>query len=493
MLALFVVLSFGEVLIGQNLVINPSFESYSTCPDYVHQFDFTNYWHNPTVSSPDLYNTCGGPQSPVYAGQNLVGTQQAHTGFGYAGLIPYALPLNTIGCDNSIINEYKEYIQGKLTIPLISGKKYCVSFWISLAELSRYGTRDIGVYFSNNLINKTYEHELNVTPQLQNKHISLDSFDWQKLEWTYIAKGGERYITIGNFKKSANTNVFPVNCSAPQGISYYYIDDVSVVQGNCQNCTILFDKTKNVCKKDGMLSAIAVSGIAPYTYHWSNGAKTSDIFNLEAGTYWVTVSGSDGCKSIDSISIDQRFAPTIAPYINTVGVKDTSIYVGDTLFFASGNDQTALGVTYSWNAIEALGHNFGFLSSTMEQTLAIPPYNGVYKVKLTATAPGGCVDNDYLQVIVQGEYNGIPNAFSPNGDGTNDYFRPIGLNYTEIIDFSIYNRWGQKLYTNYPTSKGWDGTYNGIEQPAEVYFYVLRFQQEGMSEKNQRGAFTLIR
>jgi gliding motility-associated-like protein len=87
----------------------------------------------------------------------------------------------------------------------------------------------------------------------------------------------------------------------------------------------------------------------------------------------------------------------------------------------------------------------------------------------------------------------LPNAFSPNGDGLNDVFRPVIMNqWVELGDFSIYNRYGQRVYYSRDIQEGWDGTYNG--QPAELatYFYIITFKI-GDKSYTHKGDVTLTR
>jgi gliding motility-associated-like protein len=89
----------------------------------------------------------------------------------------------------------------------------------------------------------------------------------------------------------------------------------------------------------------------------------------------------------------------------------------------------------------------------------------------------------------------VPNAFSPNGDGTNDLFRVLYKPGTEILDFSIYNRWGQKIYDVHTDNPhGWDGTYVGETQPLGVYSYFINLRYTPTNQSRlHSGNFTLIR
>jgi gliding motility-associated-like protein len=110
---------------------------------------------------------------------------------------------------------------------------------------------------------------------------------------------------------------------------------------------------------------------------------------------------------------------------------------------------------------------------------------------LTAASDEGCVASESVIVkIVKSFY--MPNAFTPNGDGKNDVFRiPPGIS-LKLKEFSIYNKWGTKVFSTQNLSKGWDGTISGKQQATGVYVYII----EGTNENSSlflKGSFILIR
>jgi len=105
---------------------------------------------------------------------------------------------------------------------------------------------------------------------------------------------------------------------------------------------------------------------------------------------------------------------------------------------------------------------------------------GNYTVLLTVTDNNGCQDTVMGTVIVNGIYLFYaPNAFTPDGDGLNDVFRPYG----EGIDFSqytmqIFDRWGELLYDISNAERGWDGTYKGKPVPSGTYIWKIVAKEE---------------
>ncbi len=118
-------------LSAQNLVLNPSFENappsnpFFTCPGYGDLVDWDGV-DTDTCASSDLYAPACTPLVFTGAPTNSWGTQVAHTGNNYAGIFLI---------DGSSAT-YREYLQGKLSTPLVAGQHYCVSFYVSLPEKS---------------------------------------------------------------------------------------------------------------------------------------------------------------------------------------------------------------------------------------------------------------------------------------------------------------------------------------------------------------------
>jgi gliding motility-associated-like protein len=107
----------------------------------------------------------------------------------------------------------------------------------------------------------------------------------------------------------------------------------------------------------------------------------------------------------------------------------------------------------------------------------------------------GCTATDTIEVK-QDCYIDIPNAFTPNGDGINDYFLPRPLLAKGLATFklSIYNRWGQLIFeTEQIEGRGWDGKLNGVEQPEGVFVYKLDATFKDGQIENRQGNITLIR
>lgn len=87
----------------------------------------------------------------------------------------------------------------------------------------------------------------------------------------------------------------------------------------------------------------------------------------------------------------------------------------------------------------------------------------------------------------------IPNAFSPNNDGQNDYFKISNITDEKLIDFKVFNRWGTILYRTTDAKAGWDGTFKNQPQPVGVYGYVIRIGYSDGYVETYKGTVTLLK
>ena len=240
-LACFMVLSAAIHLQSQttgNMTYNPSFEEYLHCPvkiDALGVMSEVEAWWQPTLGSSDYFNTCGGRECNVP--RNKMGIQNAHSGEAYCGIY----------CSQEL---YREYIQTELKSPMEVGKRYRVSFWVSLADKSPFAVASLGAVLTPQRLEDStrgilMEREVAsldgrseqsiatyFEPQVLNSmdNILDNTKDWVEVSGEFIAKGGEKFLTIGNFLSFNKSSVVAMpGTNLPLPGAYYYIDDVSVV------------------------------------------------------------------------------------------------------------------------------------------------------------------------------------------------------------------------------------------------------------------------
>lgn len=212
---------------AQNLVPNPSFEQYFQCPgSFNAQGSARNFapgWISPTLGTPDLFNRCSFGNAGVP--HNWAGVAPAHRGFGYSGIYVW---LNN--------NNYREYLQAKLTDSLTEGRKYKIEFFFRLSIYSKYSIDRIGVLLSDSMHQVSHDRLWPVEPSFTHVMDSVYSKKtglWNSVGFEYTARGGEKYISIGNFSSDAETKKFHIHFSRAnepmlERAAYFYIDDVSV-------------------------------------------------------------------------------------------------------------------------------------------------------------------------------------------------------------------------------------------------------------------------
>jgi gliding motility-associated-like protein len=229
-----------------NLIYNGDFEIYESCPQsesspFQNPYEITKCmgWDAPTYGTSDYFNRCA-TNPTISVPYNLGGFQQPYNGDGYVGgwFTNYS---GGAGWDGYSGNMWWEYIQGKTTEPLKQGATYTFKLHASLAEYSDLAIREFGVYFSEEKISSQNTASLNYTPQIKFyfENYFTDTLNWVELTSYFVAKGGEKYLTIGNFKNDIQTDTLRVydgdTIIPPQVnpfVTYIYIDAVEMYESD---------------------------------------------------------------------------------------------------------------------------------------------------------------------------------------------------------------------------------------------------------------------
>lgn len=119
--------------------------------------------------------------------------------------------------------------------------------------------------------------------------------------------------------------------------------------------------------------------------------------------------------------------------------------------------------------------------------------HGTYTARLLVRNQFGCIDQVVHDVVITPVVTlYIPNAFSPNSNRINDHFYAYGEGIAEF-EMVIFNRWGEYLFRSQDMNVGWDGTYNGVEVPNDVYVYVVNYVGIDDSKGTKRGMVTVVK
>lgn len=208
-----------------NLVPNPGFESYTSCPQFPPDGSINNAfpWFQPwtTLNSSDFFNICNTTDTFYSVPVNFIGSQMPKTGDGYAGILAYYPPSPNSG---------REYLEVELLDSLRAGFIYDISFYVSLGDTSQYACNNIGVHFSDTII--LYDpfsspFLLQIPFHVFSASIVNDIFGWQLISGKFTANGGEKFLVVGNLLPDSLTN-FQLTGFGSRPAAYYYFDDFNV-------------------------------------------------------------------------------------------------------------------------------------------------------------------------------------------------------------------------------------------------------------------------
>ena len=243
------------------------------------------------------------------------------------------------------------------------------------------------------------------------------------------------------------------------------IDSISIHEVPTKN----FPEDTITCKNN----SIKLSGPLCEKYLWSTGQTSSTITINQIGKIWLIASNGN-CTNADTILIKNH--------------PDIITQLGREYFLCEDEKEVVKldagegFTTYKWSP-----------SNDTTQWVIVRNI-GNYFVKVTDN--NGCIGIDDTKVKRKcGVIVHIPNVFTPNNDGYNDVFSPIGI---DLISYqlNIFSRWGQLVFSSTDISTGWNGTTRGKQAPDDLYIYQLTYQ--GYQNKilktfTQNGNFTLIR
>jgi len=223
-------------------------------------------------------------------------------------------------------------------------------------------------------------------------------------------------------------------------------------------------------------TADALNAGTPPSYQWmvnnapvNNHAAVFDTRSLSDGdrVYCSMTPGAGACSTFP-LSSNTIIAVIEPPPVISIVPKDTIITTGQQVQLKA----TITGTldSYHWTPAEYLEDPFTMTPSTIRLI-----DNTTYQ--LTAISNKGCETSASVLVKV-GRPLLMPNAFSPNNDGTNDLFRiPPGVA-MQLDEFSVFNRWGVRVFTTHTISEGWNGTINGMPVDADTYVYIIKGRNE---------------
>ncbi len=402
----------AELSISQNLVSNPSFEFYTSCPVATSELGVATPWTQPSGGTPDYFNVCNTSPfpfpvpvpnlAPVGVPINSLGIQHARTDSAYAGFF---------SVESNPDDGYREYAQVPLDSALTVGENYCVQFYVSLSDNSVNATDAIGGLFS---INPTFVSGSGIiagSPHVVSSGVIDEKQEWVEVSGNFIASQAYTHLTIGNFNDIGTTTIITSTAQAdtvaggfpalPLPGAYYYLDDVYVGEGTCPNfCNISAEVAviEATCgQADGGANVIVSGGSGNFTYIWNTGATSANLANVAADIYSVTISDTTGgCD--------------VTQFVMVTEDTDLEIALTGEDVTCSGNGSAEVTISGGVSPYQIMWEN----SATTDSIGNLPV--GIYSVSVMDSA--GCSLSDSVEIGSAATFDITPTITHASCDGT---------------------------------------------------------------------------
>lgn len=234
-----------------------------------------------------------------------------------------------------------------------------------------------------------------------------------------------------------------------------------------------------ICPTDcAEITAVGSSSFTPFTYSWSNdnGFIGDSTLMCSAGTVTVTFTDAQGCIDTDVITVVNDVIP-VASFTSTPPSPVTPTVLIDftnTSTIATGSITSAVWTFGDGNG--ASGNNVNHAYTTA----------GTFPIVLTVTSSSGCVSSYTVSYVVDAVLE-VPNVFTPNGDGANDFLKFKNLEVLGSNNLTIFNRWGKKVFEQDNYKNDW----NGGGHVDGTYFFILSVP--GATPNHYEGYIQLMR
>lgn len=337
---------FSTATAQNNLVENPGFdETEKKVRKGVGEIELATGWYSPDEENPaDLFS--GDVKKEYGQPENIKGYQLPESGSNYAGI--------RVWQDRG--SEPITYIQTKLKDELIEGKKYCISFKVSLADLSKYGNANIGANISAKKPRSRDLEDFEVKANIQHskKKVFKDTYLWETICSIYEAKGDERYLTIGGFvnpetmDEKEETERLRLSAQfrgqRQTSDSYFFIEDVSVINmEELESCIceegdadsqmdVVYSEQVGETDED-IEPSTAIEAITVYFDENSDVIKSNDDLNevvnlmINNPELKLTVIGhtDKGEEMNSSENLSKKRAEAVVAYLKEMGVMNEKI------------------------------------------------------------------------------------------------------------------------------------------------------------------------
>ena len=315
----------------------------------------------------------------------------------------------------------------------------------------------------------------------------IDSYDWSFGDGNTSTAfmPSHQYTSAGSMEVTL-TATDENNCSAEETkiIDYFPLSEdffpPPMGVDECAPVGITFDNLEGIITDD-------------FTINWNfgDGNTSTEVapFHVyeDSGNFGVTLSilSPSGCQTETVYGNLVRVSPS--PTADFSFTPEEIKIVNPTANFI---DLSLNAASWNWN--------FNGLDRSTEQNPVFTfPDTGMQVVTLVVTHQSGCTDTTSAIVdIIPSIDLFVPNAFTPNGDGLNDLFLPVGFSFGGLeYRFSIWNRWGEQVFSTTFFGEGWNGQKNNVGKaaPSGVYTYLIEFVDNRGERHTRKGYATLVR
>lgn len=244
--------------------------------------------------------------------------------------------------------------------------------------------------------------------------------------------------------------------------------------------TIATPTLYNICEGTPINLSATGNGIFTWTpaIYLSDSTIGNPIANpVDTIEYKLVLTNSYGCKDSAWININVFKNPVV-----TAGAGKT-ILLGDSAVLDGSVQGTA--VNYYWSPITPVSN------SILLNPVVSPVAETTYTLYANSTL--GCGNKSAAVTIKVYKDVFMPKAFTPNGDGVNDRYHATALAGFKIVSFTIFNRFGSKVFATTDASVGWDGTIKGQPQETGEYVYYLEMKNPAGKKISRTGNILLLR
>jgi gliding motility-associated-like protein len=314
----------------------------------------------------------------------------------------------------------------------------------------------------------------------------------------FDAKGAAKYEWHGPNGFYDNVSYAHIYKSRLKDSGWYYVDITSLGGCTIRDSTYariigtdVYVKPAYVQLCAGQSVQLEASQGISYSWSPSTGLSTATTRSPKASPttsslYVVQVTDAAGCSDTAKAYVSMRNEKPVKASIQA----NTSICPFlDSLQFAASYQGDQL--SYQWDF--GNGQQSAAAQPAIQFYRLNPATMGI-KSRLVATDYAGCADTAYhVLEVAKNCHIEVPTAFTPNGDGKNEYLYPLNAFRTKSIRFRVFNRYGQPVFESSDGGRKWDGNINGMPQPTGVYVWMLDYTDTNGNKFSMKGTSVLIR